>query len=127
MSNSIYTLTPELISIKKQETIDAQSLRKKIHFADLNLIDDKTVEYKGTRLAITQDAFKHLLRLIGMNKTFAGKFESLFSAETKTAFINRIKDAMASNAGGLSEITLPLRLLSVLARSQLVLSLMSAS
>jgi hypothetical protein len=105
MSN-IYTFSDELITIKKQETLDAQSLRKKIHFADLNLVDDKTVEYKGARLTITQEAFKHLLRLIGMNKTFAGKFETLFSAETKTAFINRIKDAMASNAGGLSEITL---------------------
>lgn len=105
MSN-IITLSPELVSIKKQETIDSQSLRKKIHFADLNLIDDKTVEYKGTRITITPEAFKHLLRLIGMNKTFAGKFETLFSTETKTAFINRIKDAMASNAGGLSEITL---------------------
>lgn len=41
-----------------------------------------------------------------MSQTFAGKFESLFNVETKTAFINRIKDAMASNAGGLAEVTL---------------------
>lgn len=98
--------SPELITIKKQETLDAQALRKQIHFADLNLVDDKTVEYKGARLQIAPDAFKQLLRLVGMNKTFAGKFESLFSTETRTAFINRIKDAMASNAGGLSEITI---------------------
>lgn len=105
MSN-IITLSPQLIDIKKKDTLNAQALRKTVQFADLNLIDDKTVEYKGTRLAITHDCFKQLLRLIGMNKTFAGKFESLFSSETKTAFINRIKDAMASNVGSLSEITL---------------------
>jgi hypothetical protein len=105
MSN-IITLSPQLIDLKKKDTLNAQSLRKTVQFADLNLIDDKTVEYKGARLAITPDCFKQLLRLIGMNKTFAGKFESLFSSETKTAFINRIKDAMASNIGGLSEITL---------------------
>lgn len=105
MSN-IITLSPQLIDLKKKDTLNAQSLRKTVQFADLNLIDDKTVEYKGTRLAITPDCFKQLLRLIGMNKTFAGKFESLFSSETKTAFINRIKDAMASNIGDLSEITL---------------------
>lgn len=103
---NIITLSPQLIDLKKKETIKAQSLRKTVQFADLNLVDDKTVEYKGTRLAITHDCFKQLLNLIGMNKTFAGKFESLFSSETKTNFINRIKDAMASNSGTLSEVTL---------------------
>lgn len=104
--SSIITLGSPLIAQKRKETIDSQAIRRTVAFADINIVDDKTIEYKGSRLAVSSDFFKQLLKLIGMSQTFAGKFESLFNTETKTAFINRIKDAMASNAGGLAEVTL---------------------
>jgi len=104
--SSIITLGSPLIAQKRQETIDSQAIRKTVAFADINIVDDKTIEFKGSRLHVTSDFFKQLLKMIGMSQTFAGKFESLFNTETKTAFINRIKDAMASNAGGLAEVTL---------------------
>lgn len=102
----ITTLGAPLIEQKRSETLNSQSVRKTVAFADINIVDDKTIEYKGSRLSVSSDFFKQLLKMIGMSQTFAGKFESLFNTETKTAFINRIKDAMASNAGGLSEVTL---------------------
>lgn len=104
--SSIITLGSPLIAQKRQDTINSQAIRKTVAFADINILDDKTIEFKGSRLHVTADFFKQLLKMIGMSQTFAGKFESLFNVETKTAFINRIKDAMASNAGGLAEVTL---------------------
>lgn len=104
--SSIITLGSPLIAQKRQATINSQAIRKTVAFADINIVDDKTIEFKGSRLHVTPDFFKQLLKMIGMSQTFAGKFESLFNVETKTAFINRIKDAMASNAGGLAEVTL---------------------
>ena len=104
--SSIITLGSPLIAQKRQDTINSQAIRKTVAFADINIVDDKTIEFKGSRLHVTADFFKQLLKMIGMSQTFAGKFESLFNVETKTAFINRIKDAMASNAGGLAEVTL---------------------
>lgn len=104
--SSIITLGNPLIAQKRQDTINSQAIRKTVAFADINIVDDKTIEFKGSRLHVTSDFFKQLLKMIGMSQTFAGKFESLFNVETKTAFINRIKDAMASNAGGLAEVTL---------------------
>jgi hypothetical protein len=104
--SSIITLGSPLIAQKRQATINSQAIRKTVAFADINIVDDKTIEFKGSRLHVTPDFFKQLLKMIGMSQTFAGKFESLFNTETKTAFINRIKDAMASNAGGLAEVTL---------------------
>lgn len=104
--SSIITLGSPLIAQKLQDTINSQAIRKTVAFADINIVDDKTIEFKGSRLHVTPDFFKQLLKMIGMSQTFAGKFESLFNVETKTAFINRIKDAMASNAGGLAEVTL---------------------
>jgi hypothetical protein len=102
----ITTLGAPLIEQKRSETLNSQAIRRTVAFADINIVDDKTIEYKGSRLSVSTDFFKQLLKMIGMSQTFAGKFESLFNTETKTAFINRIKDAMASNAGGLSEVTL---------------------
>lgn len=105
MSN-IITLSAPLVAQKKQETLNAQALRKTVAFRDINIVDDKSIEYKGTRMGVSSEFFKQLLKMLGMSQTFAGKFETLFNTETKTAFINRIKDAMATNVGNMSEVTL---------------------
>lgn len=102
----ITSLSSQIIDQRKAESINAQSLRKSVAFRDINLIDEKTIEYNGTRIAITKSAFKSLLKLIGMSQQFANKFENLFNSEAKAQFINRMKDAMASNSGKLSNVTL---------------------
>lgn len=43
-----------------------------------------------------------------MSQSFANKFEALFTAEAKAQFINTMKNAMASNSGKLSNVTLVL-------------------
>ena len=105
---SVTTLASPAIETKKAESISAQSLRKTVPFRDINLIDEKTIEYNGARIGITQQAFKSLLQMLGMSQSFANKFEKLFNADTKAQFINRMKDAMASNAGTLNQVTLVL-------------------
>ena len=104
----ITTLSQPIIAQRKAESIEAQSLRRVVPFSEINLIDEKTIEYNGARIGITKDAFKSLLRMIGMSQQFADKFEKLFSAETKAQFINTMKNAMASNQGNLNNVTLVL-------------------
>ena len=105
---SIQTLSQTAVADKKQESINAQSLRRTLPFRDISMIDEKTIEYKGTRIGITKQAFKSLLALVGMSQSFADKFSKLFNPETKAQFINTMKNAMASNAGKLSNVTLVL-------------------
>ena len=105
---SITTLSSNIIDTRKSETLTAQNLRKEISFRDINIIDTQTIEYKGSRIALTIGAFKNLLNLLGMSQSFANKFEALFTTETKTQFINTMKNAMASNSGKLSNVTLVL-------------------
>jgi hypothetical protein len=57
---------------------------------------------------MTKQAFKSLLSLVGMSQSFADKFSKLFNPDTKTQFINTMKNAMSSNSGKLSNITLVL-------------------
>jgi hypothetical protein len=99
----IQTLSSDIIANRKAETRNSQSLRKTVAIRDIQLINDTTIEYHGKRLAITKDAFKGLMKMIGMSQTFASKFEKLFNPETKAKFINQMKNAMATQ---LNEITI---------------------
>tara|TARA_B110000285_G_C15062838_1_gene583350 strand:- start:110 stop:1261 length:1152 start_codon:yes stop_codon:yes gene_type:complete len=101
----ITTLSSTAVQNRKAETLNSQSIRKVVSVRDINLVDDTTIEFQGKRLAITKDAFKSLMKLIGMSATFAKKFESLFNAETKAKFVNQMKNAMAAQ---LNEITIVL-------------------
>lgn len=101
----IQTLSGEILTSRKAETLNSQSLRKTIAVRDINLVNDTTIEYQGKRLEITKDAFKGLMKMIGMSQTFATKFEKLFNPEVKAQFINTMKNAMATQ---LNEITIVL-------------------
>jgi len=104
----VATLSNDAILKRKEETLNAQALRKTVPVRDITLIDEKTIEFQGARINISPLAFKSLMRIIGMSKQFADKFEKLFNAEAKAQFINTVKNAMASNRGNLSQITLVL-------------------
>lgn len=104
----VATLSNDALLKRKEESLNAQSLRKTVPVRDINLIDEKTIEYQGARINITPMAFKSLMKIIGMSKQFADKFERLFNAEAKAQFINTMKNAMASNRGSLNELTLVL-------------------
>lgn len=99
------TLSATEIDNRKAMTRNSQSLRKTVAVRDINLINDTTIEYQGKRLEITKDAFKGLIKMIGMSQAFATKFESLFSPEAKANFVNQMKNAMAAQ---LNEITIVL-------------------
>ncbi|MFY8066745.1 MAG: hypothetical protein ACOVMS_01320, partial [Flavobacterium sp.] len=105
---AIQTLSSSLIEQRKVATLEAQNLRKVVPFRDINLIDGESIEYNGQKINLTPNAFKNLLGLLGMSNQFAQKFESLFTKEAKSQFINTMKNAMASNSGKLSEVTLVL-------------------
>jgi hypothetical protein len=104
----VATLSNDALLMRKEESLNAQALRKTVPVREITLIDEKTIEYQGHRIGITNGAFKSLMKIIGMSKQFADRFERLFNAEAKAQFINTVKNAMASNRGNLSQITLVL-------------------
>jgi hypothetical protein len=103
---NITTLSTQLMDIKRKETLEAQAIRKTVGFNEIHLVNSKSIEYNGQRLGITDNAIKDIIKLMGMPETFVNKFGKLFSEEAKMQFINRIKDAMATNIGKLSTVTL---------------------
>jgi hypothetical protein len=105
----IQTLSTETLTSRRAETINAQPLRKTVPVSSINLVDDQTIEWDGKRLNITETAFKNLIQMLGMNKKFTQKFESLFNAETKAKFINQMKNAMAAQLNEITMIVSPIQ------------------
>ena len=103
----ITTLSGEVLTSRKAETLNSQSLRKTVAVREINLINDTTVEYQGKRLEITKEAFKGLIKMIGMSQSFTKKFENLFNSEAKAQFINTMKNAMASQMNEITMIVSP--------------------
>jgi hypothetical protein len=102
------TLSQTEINARKVETLNSQSVRKTIPVREVTLINDTTIEYQGKRLEISKEAFKDLMKIIGMSQQFAKKFETLFSPEAKAQFVNQMKNAMAANLNEITVILSPI-------------------
>lgn len=100
-----HTLSSEVVASRRAETMNAQTVRKSVPVRDIDIISESVISYQGHYVEMDPKAFTQLMRIIGMSKTFAKQFESLFNAEAKARFINTIKNAMANN---LNEITIVL-------------------
>tara|TARA_Y100000593_G_C4277424_1_gene320860 strand:+ start:222 stop:1355 length:1134 start_codon:yes stop_codon:yes gene_type:complete len=94
---STAVLSNNLIQDKKAEAIKNQSLIKRISTRNLKLIDDSHVEVNGYTVNITKNAYKSLIKSLGLPQTFTNKLERLFNGKSKTEFINRLTQAIAAS------------------------------
>jgi len=99
----VQTLSQTAVQNRKAETLNAQALRKTVAIRDIEIVSETALDFQGRRLEMTTDAFKQLIKMVGMSKAFVKKFESLFDTDVKARFINHMKNAMASQ---LNEITM---------------------
>lgn len=104
----VTTLSQNAIDSRKVETLNAQALRRTVNAREIEIIDEKTIFYNGAQIKITSQAFKSLMKMVGMSQTFIKKFEKLFNPKAKAQFINTMKNAMASNSGNMPNITMVL-------------------
>ena len=104
----VATLSQNAIESRKLETLNSQALRRTVAMREIDIIDDKTISYNGGTIKVTSNAFKNLMRTIGMSQTFIKRFEKLFNEKAKAQFINTVKNAMATNKGNMPNITMVL-------------------
>ena len=104
----VTTLSQNAIDSRKVETLNAQALRRTVAAREIEIIDENTILYNGAQIKITSNAFKSLMKMIGMSQTFIKKFEKLFNPKTKAQFINTMKNAMATNSGNMPNVTMVL-------------------
>jgi len=106
----IITLGSNIISERAAQAIEAQPLRRTVHLAELNLIDDTKIEYKGAQIKISKSGFSDLLKILKIPQAFIKRFGEMMSEkpEAKRQFINTIKNVMSGQGSGASTVTLVL-------------------
>ena len=97
------TLAPNLIEKKQAEAIENQTLKKDCNLGDIKLMSDTHVEIAGHLIQITPQAYKSLIKAMGLPTTFTNRLDRLFNKESKTEFINVLSRAI--ELSGNSNIT----------------------
>ena len=89
-------LSTPIIETKRAEAIKSQALNKRVAINNLRLIDESNVLINGHNVKITKDAYKSLIKCLGLPQSFTNKLDTLFNKASKVEFINKLSTAMSS-------------------------------
>jgi hypothetical protein len=106
----IITLGSNIFSARAADAIDAQPIRRTVHLAEIELLDEEKIAYKGTQLNIDKSAFGDLLKILKIPQAFIKRFGEMMAEkpEAKRNFINTIKNVMSTQGKGSTTVTLVL-------------------
>lgn len=106
----IITLGSTIVSERAAAAIENQPLRKTVHLAEIELIDDGKIGYRGSHIKISKSGFGDLLKILKIPQAFIKRFGEMMTEkpEAKRQFINTIKNVMSSQGSGASKVTLVL-------------------
>lgn len=68
----------------------------KVNLTELEIPSDEFIEYNGNTLPISKDAFKDLIRILGLNKKILKNFSEFMSDEAKFALIKAMQRGLAN-------------------------------
>jgi len=103
MTQKIETLSQQLFDERAAIAMSLQPLRKSIPLNDINILNDGVVDIRGTKIPMSEKAFKNLAKILGVPIEFQGRFGNLFGDEAKKSLIDQMKKAMFRN--GLLKVT----------------------
>jgi len=106
----ITTLSSSIFSQRAAEAIEAQPIRRTVRLAEIELMDEDKILYKGTQIRIDKSAFGDLLKILKIPQAFIKRFGEMMAEkpEAKRNFINTIKNVMTSSGSGGTTVTLVL-------------------
>lgn len=79
----------------KDRALNNSIIRKTFSFSDLTLISDKLVGYAGVEFEITENAFKALVKLLGLSNGFMDKIATNISEKVSTHILQMMKAAIS--------------------------------
>lgn len=100
----MYTISQDDYNLKMARAIAVQPIRKTVPLASIEIVDAKTISLDGNRIHIDPKAFSQLARILGIPITFQQRVSRLFSDETVSSIVTKMKEAMA--AQGVSTVCL---------------------
>jgi len=106
----IITLGQNIFDARAKESIDKQPLRRTVNLAEIELVDDTQILFKGSPLKITKSAFVDMMKILKIPTAFISRFNEIMDdkPEAKRNFINTIKNVITSKGSSGRTVTLVL-------------------
>lgn len=98
------TLSQELFDSTAKRAVEAQPIRKEVSLKSLEVINDKTIAVEGMHIPMSNQAFKDVIKAVGLPVTFDKSFTGAFGEKARQQLINRLKTSMS--AKGQSTVSL---------------------
>ena len=106
MAQQLTSLSDNIIAARMAEAVAVQPIRKEVSLQSIKLIDEESIEYQGHRLKISMGAFKDLLEILKVPKTFMDRFKGIVGIESQQKFINSLKNVIAASGSGNATLVL---------------------
>jgi len=100
MAKALESLSENVVIHRMAEAVAVQPIRKEVALQSIKIIDDQSIEYQGHRLKISQAAFRDLLDILKVPKTFMERFKGIVGVESQQKFINTLKNVIATSGSG---------------------------
>ena len=88
-------ITTEKYEAFKKEALGKSLLRVPAQLSDIKILTEDRIEYLGTKMEMTNDAFGSLVKLLGLNKTVMGNFENALGKGAKQDLMDLMRAALA--------------------------------
>ena len=98
------TLSQDVFDTTAKLAIDRQPIRKEVSLKSLEIVNDKTMSVDGLHIPMSHQAFKDVIKAVGLPVTFDKSFTGAFGEKARQQLINRLKSSMA--AKGQSSVSL---------------------
>ena len=98
------TLSQDVFDTTAKLAIDRQPIRKEVSLKNLEVVNDKTMSVDGLHIPMSNQAFKDVIKAVGLPVTFDKSFTGTFGEKARQQLINRLKSSMA--AKGQSSVSL---------------------
>lgn len=98
------TLSQDVFDTTAKLAIDRQPIRKEVSLKNLEVVNDKTMSVDGLHIPMSNQAFKDVIKAVGLPVTFDRSFTGTFGEKARQQLINRLKSSMA--AKGQSSVSL---------------------
>lgn len=106
----IITIGQGIFSQRAADSIAKQPLRRTVNLAEIDIVDDEKIQYKGSTIKINKQAFSDLMRILKIPTAFIQRFGDLMEDKPaeKQRFINTIKNILGDRGSSGRTVTLVL-------------------
>lgn len=81
----------------KKEVQRGKMVKSKIFLSDIKIMSDEYIEFQGVSIAIAPEAFKDIIRILGLNKKILSNFSEYMSEKAKLGLIRAMQKGISSS------------------------------